>query len=172
MRQPSTFRPAAVTRAVTDLRSCRSGYDYNSDWTPLLAGLAPAGMAASLAAPDPYVRLSRIRLPPRVSTASLPYALQRREARLPGTEPGTGSAGAHSPWSQSLAHRLRSGSLRIVRRLHGYYDWVRLLVPVHHRLRLLAFPMRTRSAQARVTAMVAAELPHRTHLANMTNCSQ
>jgi hypothetical protein len=47
-----------------------------------------------------------------------------------------------SPW----LHRLRSGSLRIVRRLHSYYDWVRLLVPVHHRLRLLAFPMRTRSA--------------------------
>jgi hypothetical protein len=27
-----------------------AGYDYNSDWTPLLAGLSPAGMAASLAA--------------------------------------------------------------------------------------------------------------------------
>src|SRR5207244_682059 len=43
-----------------------AGYNYNSDLTPLLAGLAPAGMAASLAAPEPYVRLSRIRLPPRV----------------------------------------------------------------------------------------------------------
>src|SRR5215813_2599767 len=32
-----------------------AGYDYNSDWTPLLAGLSPAGMAASLAAPDPGV---------------------------------------------------------------------------------------------------------------------
>ena len=30
-----------------------AGYDYNSDWTPLLAGLSPAGMAASFAAPDP-----------------------------------------------------------------------------------------------------------------------
>src|SRR5215813_10816918 len=29
---------------------------------PMLAGLAPAGMAASLAAPEPYGRLSRIRL--------------------------------------------------------------------------------------------------------------
>src|SRR3954468_17417444 len=29
-----------------------AGYDYNSLWTPLLAGLSPAGMAASLAAPD------------------------------------------------------------------------------------------------------------------------
>src|ERR1700692_704631 len=43
-----------------------AGYDYNSDWTPLLAGLSPARMAASLAAPDPYVRISRIRLPPWV----------------------------------------------------------------------------------------------------------
>jgi hypothetical protein len=25
-------------------------YDYNSDWTPLLAGLSPAGIAASFAA--------------------------------------------------------------------------------------------------------------------------
>jgi hypothetical protein len=29
-----------------------AGYDYNSDWTPLLVGLSPTGMAASLAAPD------------------------------------------------------------------------------------------------------------------------
>ena len=48
-------------------------------------------------------------------------------------------------------HRLRRGLLRsgtphFVRRLHCYYGGVRLLVPVHHRLRLLAFPMRTRSA--------------------------
>src|SRR6266446_3746783 len=35
-----------------------AGYDYNSDWTPLLAGLSPARMAASLAAPEPYVSLS------------------------------------------------------------------------------------------------------------------
>jgi hypothetical protein len=27
-----------------------AGYNYNSDWTPLLAGLSPAGIAASLAA--------------------------------------------------------------------------------------------------------------------------
>src|SRR5262249_53721128 len=39
-----------------------AGYNYNSDWTPLLAGLSPARMAASLAAPEPYVRFSRIRL--------------------------------------------------------------------------------------------------------------
>ena len=39
--------------------------------------------------------------------------------------------------------RLRSGSLRLVRRLHSYYGLARLPTPVHHRLRLLAFPMRT-----------------------------
>ena len=38
-----------------------AGYDYNSDWTPLLAGLSPARMAASLAAPDPYGPNSGIR---------------------------------------------------------------------------------------------------------------
>jgi hypothetical protein len=27
-----------------------AGYNYNNDWTPLLAGLSPAGMAASFAA--------------------------------------------------------------------------------------------------------------------------
>ena len=27
-----------------------AGYNYNSVWTPLLAGLSPAGMAASVAA--------------------------------------------------------------------------------------------------------------------------
>jgi len=43
------------------------------------------------------------------------------------------------PW----LHRLRDGSLRFVRRLRCYYDGVRLLGFVHHRLRLLVFPMRT-----------------------------
>src|SRR5262249_11767761 len=30
-----------------------AGYDYSIDWTPMLAGLSPPGMGASLAAPDP-----------------------------------------------------------------------------------------------------------------------
>ena len=37
-----------------------AGYDYNSVWTPLLAGLSPAGMAASLAALD-QIRAGRVR---------------------------------------------------------------------------------------------------------------
>src|SRR6201987_4134587 len=43
------------------------------------------------------------------------------------------------PW----LHWLRSGSLRVVRRLRSYYGGGPLPAPVHHRLRLLAFPMRT-----------------------------
>src|SRR5437867_2787715 len=31
-----------------------AGYNYSSDWTPLLTGLSPARMAASLAAPTPH----------------------------------------------------------------------------------------------------------------------
>src|SRR4030095_2097196 len=47
------------------------------------------------------------------------------------------------PW----LHRLRSVRTRFVRRLPSYYDGVRLLTVVHHRLRLLAFPMRTSAAR-------------------------
>jgi hypothetical protein len=40
-----------MARKQRNNRPIRSaGYNYNSDWTPLLAGLSPAGMAASLAA--------------------------------------------------------------------------------------------------------------------------
>ena len=43
------------------------------------------------------------------------------------------------PW----IHQLRPQLPRFVRRLQCYYEEVRLLLPVLHRLRLLAFPMRT-----------------------------
>src|SRR5512144_1873618 len=46
------------------------------------------------------------------------------------------------PW----LHRLRRRLPGIVRRLPGYYRGVILPAVVHHRLRLLAFPMRTRAA--------------------------
>ena len=45
--------------------------------------------------------------------------------------------------TDSATTALPVGFPRFVRRLHRYYDAVRLLVPVHHRLWLLAFPMRT-----------------------------
>src|SRR5215510_1935933 len=44
-----------------------------------------------------------------------------------------------------LLHRLRSGWRRLVRQLPSSYYGVRLPAPVHHRLQLLAFPMRTRA---------------------------
>jgi hypothetical protein len=39
-----------------------AGYDYNSDWTLLLAGLPPAGMTASLAARSPWLLGHKVRL--------------------------------------------------------------------------------------------------------------
>src|SRR6202047_911997 len=51
-----------------------AGYDYNSDWTPLLAGLSPARMAASLAAPDPDLTLSRH--PARATARRLPPSVE------------------------------------------------------------------------------------------------
>ena len=53
------YGPDQITPAIGDFYVWASGgsvalptarYGYNSDWTPLLAGLSPAGMAASLAA--------------------------------------------------------------------------------------------------------------------------
>ena len=58
--QPS----GAFTSRLSTARSPSPLLDMTTTVTGLLclAGLSPAGMAASLAAPDPYVRLSRIRL--------------------------------------------------------------------------------------------------------------
>src|SRR4249919_2795882 len=52
-------------------------------------------------------------------------------------------------------HQLRSRSLCLVRRLHSYYGLVRLPTPVHHRLRLLAFPMRTAVRESELPRMTA-----------------
>src|SRR4051812_47164347 len=45
-----------------------AGYDYNSNWTPLLAGLYPARMGARVAAPD----LTDFPQPPGAFTSRLP----------------------------------------------------------------------------------------------------
>src|SRR5262249_53549179 len=83
-------------------------------------------------------------------------------SRLPGSVPGTCFAGAYSPWPPALrstdtaatapADASARGFVRFVRRLHRYYDEVRLLVSVHHRLRLLTFPMRTVPLTQHLTA--------------------
>src|SRR3974390_1024361 len=125
-----------------------AGYDYNSDWTPLLAGLSPARMSASLAAPDPYLQLSRIRFPPRVLTikhCGLTHASQPRP-RVPGSESGRCMLArlplGPCPSPPRLRRRCRF-RVCFVRRFPRYYDRARLPAPVHHRLRLLTFPMRT-----------------------------
>src|SRR3979490_1765651 len=79
------------------------GYTDSSGWTRLLAGLAPAGMAASLAAPEPYVRLSRIRLPPRVCDGKVAVYAPAPLSREPASEPSTCFAGAYSPWPPPFA---------------------------------------------------------------------
>jgi hypothetical protein len=105
-------------------------------------------MATSLAAPDPYSQLSRIRFPPRVLTVKsygLTYACQRHHAR-PAQSPVRGVPVRIPLGPCPSLHRLRRRyRIRVcfVRRLHSYYDRARLPAPVHHRLRLLAFPMRT-----------------------------
>src|SRR5215831_8230434 len=102
---------------------------------------------------EPYVRLSRIRLPPRVCDGEsgrirssafvtrawlwVQYVLCWCVFPLAPALRSTDSA-ALAPADASAV-----GFLRFVRRLHCYYDEVRLLGSVHHRLRLLAFPMRT-----------------------------
>src|SRR6266511_904181 len=74
---------------------------------------------------------------------SSPYALQRLGHACPARRPGRALLAriplGPGPW----LHQLRSRSLRLVRRLLSYYDRVRFPASVHHRLRLLAFPMRT-----------------------------
>ena len=77
-------------------------------------------------------------------TANVAVCVPAPVTRLPGSESGACFAGPHSPWSPPFAPPTPAADrLRFVRRLHSYYGGVRLLVPVHHRLRLLTFPMRT-----------------------------
>ena len=68
---------------------------------------------------------------------------------LAGTRAKSSHLLTHIPLGlRPTLHWLRSRSLRFVRRLHSYYSRVRLLAPVHHRLRLLTFPMRTANANS------------------------
>src|SRR5260370_16659906 len=116
------------------------------------------------------MQLSRIRLLPRVITAnvcrmrsSVCDTLMRLCVRhvlcwlafpLVSALRSTGSAAAGSAADCSA-----TGSRHFVRRLHSYYDEVRLLVPMRHRLRLLAFPLRTRPAPALCSAPTTPHSP-------------
>src|ERR1700680_2187255 len=139
--------PGAFTSRLSTARSPSPLLDYNSDWTPLLAGLSPARMAASLAAPDPYERVSHIRLLTRVSDGiGFPYTSERLGHTFPAQSPVCALLVRVPLGPRPWLHRLRSGRTRLVRRLPSYYGGVRLLTVVHHRLRLLAFPMRASAA--------------------------
>ncbi len=104
-RTGSPQHQRAFTSRLSADRSPSLPLDITTAWTGLLvlAGLSPAGIAASLAAPDPYVRLSRIRLPPRVNDGELAVCAPAPVTRLPGTEPGTCYAVPHSLWPPPLA---------------------------------------------------------------------
>src|SRR6266516_3567420 len=76
---------------------------------------------------------------------SQPYAFQPLGHACPARRP-VRVVLVRIPFGPSPSlHRLRGGLLRVVRRLPHYYGRVRLPTSVHHRLRLLAFPMRTRA---------------------------
>src|SRR6202521_4305996 len=96
---------------------------------------------------DPYMRLSLIRLLPRVRTHHQRHNDTHAAIACDMLNP------AQCPEHALMAriplglgpslHQLRSRSLCLVRRLHSYYGLVRLPPPVHHRIRLPPFPMRT-----------------------------
>src|SRR5262249_57706824 len=71
-----------------------------------LASVVAVGTRVSSRAPrtEPYVRLSRIRLPPWVCDGKcLPYAAPAPVTRSSGSASGTCFAGSHSPWSPPFA---------------------------------------------------------------------
>jgi hypothetical protein len=62
-----------------------AGYNYNSDWTHLLVGLSPTGMAVSLAAPDraTFRHLRRMQSPyPRQESEFQPVKFSVDWARM------------------------------------------------------------------------------------------
>src|ERR1700730_4294227 len=74
---------------------------------------------------------------------SLSYSLQHLSRVLPALCPERALLARIPLGLGPSLHRLLHGSLHFVRRLRCYYGLVRLPASVHHRLWLLAFPMRT-----------------------------
>src|SRR5258707_11372200 len=83
-------------------------------------------------------------LPPLLSC--LPYASERLGHTSPTLCPVCALLACVPLGPRPWLHRLRCRLPGIVRRLHGYYGGVRLPMVVHHRLRLLTFPMRPKAA--------------------------
>src|ERR1700752_1556069 len=133
-----------MRRALRHFRDVPTG-----DMTPVAVGTPITGR--------PPHRSVRAAFPHMAPTSGhdgncLPYAVQRLCHAYPVLRPVRALLARGSLSLRPWLHRLRSGSLRLVRRLHSYYGVARLLVPVHHRLRLLAFPMRTVPLTQRLTA--------------------
>src|SRR6185312_9570925 len=99
-------------------------------------------MAAILAAPEPYERLSRIRLPPWMSDAQCFYSYTAQS--LAHSFPALCRVGVGLNdvllGPRPFLPRLRRRSLLFVRLVHRYYGAVRLLQSV--RVRLLALRLR------------------------------
>ena len=112
---------------------------------------------------DPYGPDSGIRLLPRVSDGKalscLPYASERLGHTGPALCPVCALLACIPLGPRPWLHRLRRRLPGIVRRLRGYYGGVRLPTAVHHRLRLLAFPMRTSAARITSAAGRPWDLP-------------
>src|SRR6266446_6537672 len=96
-------------------------------------------------------------LPPLLSC--FPYACERLGHTSPTLCPVCALLACIPLGPRPWLHRLRRRFPGIVRRLHGYYGGVRLPTVVHHRLRLLAFPMRTRAARVTSAAGRPWDLP-------------
>ena len=95
----------------------------------LRGGAEGSSPIPACASPEPFL----LPLP-----CSLPYTL-----RLPVLCPARVRLNRVPLGPRPWLHLLRSRLPGLVRRLRRYYGGVRLLPPVHHWLRLLAFPMRT-----------------------------
>ncbi len=138
---------------------------------PVIASAAVAvGTAIARRPPHrglPGVRLSRTRLlsrviQPRRSGFESPMQLRSRTGpvqvtRCPGSVPGACFAVRSSLDQVPSLHPLRRRSLDLVHGLRRSDAPVRLLATVHHRFRLIAFPMRT----ARISACRSVARPPR-----------
>src|SRR6202795_3187462 len=89
----------------------------------------------------------------------LPYASERLGHTSPALCPVCALLACVPLGPRPWLRRLRRWVPGIARRLHGYYRGVRLPPVVHHRLRLLAFPMRTRAARVTSAAGRPWDLP-------------
>ena len=116
----------------------------------LLAGLPAHIAVGTLIAERPPHRTGRARLRHPAPTLDvggeaydLPHAVQSVGRALPARCPGRAVLFRVLLGPRPWLHELLDQSPGLVRPLHSYYGGVRLLAPVHHRLRLVAFPMRT-----------------------------